>query len=310
MRGERVRRGWWRSLEGGVTSCPNCNATTCAGLTTHDYNRRCSTESFHYARCAGCHLIWLQDPPPDLAVYYPPGYVPGLSPGRMARIAKKESYQVGHVLRHVRPGRLIEVGAGAGIFALQAKDAGFDVTAIEQDATSCRTIEDVVGARAVCSNEPARAISEEAPARAIALWQSLEHLVDPWSLLDAAADNLQGGGVLAIATPNPEAFSLKILGARWPHLDAPRHLWLFPLTLLTQRLRQAGLYLCEAVFEDRGAVAWNNFAWQRALSNLSSSRAWSTASFGTGLLIGTLLRPLELSERCASFTAIFRKPEQ
>ena len=107
-------------------------------------------------------------------------------------------------------------GGGGRDIRVQAKDAGFDVTAIEQDATSCRTIEHVVGARAICSNEPACAISEEAPARAIALWQSLEHLVDPWSLLDAAADNLQGGGVLVIATPNPEAFSLKILGALAP----------------------------------------------------------------------------------------------
>ena len=73
------------------------------------------------------------------------------------------------------------------------------------------------------SDAPGRAsetLAELPPSRVIAAWHVLEHVPRPWALVDAAADNLESGGALVIATPNPRAFGFGVLGGRWPHVDA------------------------------------------------------------------------------------------
>ena len=60
------------------------------------------------------------------------------------------------------------------------------------------------------------------------MFQIIEHLIDPWDTLQAAAESLLPGGVLVVATPNPGAFQFRFLRGRWTHVDAPRHTALIP----------------------------------------------------------------------------------
>ena len=71
------------------------------------------------------------------------------------------------------------------------------------------------------------------------MWHVIEHLRRPWEVIERAAANLQDGGVLAIATPNPRALQFKLLRRRWAHLDAPRHLFLIPSRRARASLRRA-----------------------------------------------------------------------
>jgi hypothetical protein len=98
------------------------------------------------------------------------------------------------------------------------------------------------------------------------------------------------------------------MGSRWPHLDAPRHLWLFPIEVLSERLDRVGLQMVAGILDDPGAASWNRFAWIRLMTNLVSSRAWTAASFAVGSTMAAVLRPIELGRRSASYTAIFGKP--
>ena len=54
------------------------------------------------------------------------------------------------------------------------------------------------------------------------MWSVLDEVEDPWGRLDAAARNLEPGGVLALAMPNPGSFQFRMTRGRWPHVDAPR----------------------------------------------------------------------------------------
>lgn len=286
-----------------------CRGTWQPWLTTSDRNRRTDDIRFTYLRCTICRLVRLEHVPADLGRYYADAYYEIPSLARLRQISAAESYQLGILLPHARRGRLLEIGPAWGQFALQAKLAGFDVSGIEMDARCCEYLRNVVGVTAYQSAAPHEVIGTLEPQDAAVMWQVVEHLPDPWRTLTAIARNLVPGGSLVIATPNLGALSLAMMGAAWPHIDAPRHVWLIPLASLVRHATTVGLEFVKAHFADKGAIRWSLFAWQRLLMNAASGRTATTAAYLAGTCIGALMAPLEVGmRRPASYTAIFRKP--
>lgn len=234
---------------------------------------RISAERFRYYTCGRCGLVFLRPIPADLGRYYSDAYytIPE-SRERLAHVASAYRYQVDLLRRFVTTGRLVEIGPGTGAFTYLAKQAGFEVTAIEMDERCCRFLREVVGVEAIHSDDPASILSRLAPAQAIILSHVVEHLVEPWTCLDVAAQRLEPGGILLVATPNPDAFQFRLMGAWWPHVDAPRHLHLIPLPSLTAWLAARGLSCVYATSNDIGGRGRNVFRWQRALMNLIARR--------------------------------------
>ncbi len=137
------------------------------------------------------------------------------------------------------------------------------------------------------------------------MWQVVEHLADPWAVLAAAAGNLEPGGILVVATPNPDALSLRLLGARWPHLDAPRHLWLIPVAVLDEFLGARGLRRVMLTEADPGGRRWNRFTWRRALASAGAPPGPAALLGG---LVALALRPLERRPgRGSCYTAVYRR---
>ena len=192
---------------------------------------------------------------------------------------------------------------------MQAVDAGFDVTVIEMDAAMCDHLTTTLGVTALCSSAPHEALAGLPPSRVIAMWHVLEHLPDPWATLDAAAANLEPGGVIVIAVPNPQALGARVLGARWPHVDAPRHLFLIPAATLARRAEHAGLELVLQTSDDQAARHWNAFGWNYALRLPGSGRFVQHAAQAAGTGIAALLAPIERRDlRGAAYTMVLRKP--
>ena len=211
-----------------------------------DRNRETSRERFPYARCRTCGTVFLVAPPADLARYYAERLLPlrlrgraGLEGRRAAEQAA--SYRVELLRAHTEPGRLIEIGAGTGAFAVAAQAAGFQVSAIEMSERCCRYLSEREAIEAICSDRPLEAIASLAPARAVALWHVLEHLRNPAEVLARVAEKVEPGGVLALAVPNPRSLQFRLLRTRWVHLDAPRHLCLMPPAALIDRGRELGM---------------------------------------------------------------------
>lgn len=278
---------------------------------TSDRNRGIGDRRFEYRRCDACGTTSLADVPADLADYYPDEYyvLPSLEEQRA--IARGEAYRMGFVAPHASGGQLTEVGPGTGVFAVQAQDAGFDTVAIEMDERASRYLRDVIGIRVITSDEPERVLETLAPSRVVALWHVLEHLPRPRECLEAAAGNLEPGGVLVVAVPNPHSLGFRILRGRWPHVDAPRHLCLIPAPTLVERLGALGLEPVELSTDDAGARHWNRFAWQYALGTPADGRLrWLAARFA-GAAVAAALAPLERrGRRGATYTAVFRKPDR
>ncbi len=139
----------------------------------------------------------------------------------------------------VRPGRLLDVGCGAGEllehFAAQGwAPYGIDPSAAAADAARRRGAEAHEG---TLLDHPWQGETFDA----IAFEHSLEHVVEPVPALEQARALLAPGGVLAIAVPNWSSWQRRLFGDRWAMLDMPRHQQHFSPRALTRLADKLGL---------------------------------------------------------------------
>jgi SAM-dependent methyltransferase len=289
--------------------CPLCGGAATLALTARDRNRELSDELFRYRRCQVCGVYSLINVPADLGRFYPSEYYELPDAARVDALVPAEMHKLELIRRFADPpGRLVEVGPGSGVFAYAARRADFDVTAIEMDERTCAHLRDTIGIQAVQSARPEASLTELPPSRAIALWHVVEHVPEPWALLDAAAANLEPGGALALATPNPDSLQFRLLRARWAHVDAPRHLFLLPLDAVRARAEAAGLRLAHVTTTDPAGRHWNRFGWEYALRRRPASGPASRPVAGAALGLTLAMRPLEhTGMRGTAYTAVFVK---
>jgi len=291
-----------------LTVCSFCNNQLELLFKTRDLNRRISQKDFIYLRCPTCKLISISEIPDDLGNYYAEGYYVIPSLDKLKRIARAERFKIEMIKKFAMSGALLEIGAAFGVFAYQAKQAGFKVDAVEMNERCCQYLEKEVGINVIKSDAPQKAVESMAKHDVIAMWHVLEHLADPWKCLSALADNLSPRGILIVATPNPQSFQLKVMGAQWPHIDAPRHLNIIPKEVLEDYLKRHELELVMVTTDDQGGRSWNKFGWQRWLMNCFSKKWIQRACFVLGYFVSL---PMALWDRksfngCA-YTAIFQK---
>ena len=291
-------------------SCPRCGGPASHAFSATDRNRATTDETFSYQRCDVCGVIWNPSPPADLERYYSSNYhgeFPGLA--ELGAAADSERQRLWFLTQGVAPGRMAEIGPSHGVFAFAARRAGWDVTALEMDADCCRHLSEVVGVTAVNTADPVSVLGTLPPSRAIAMWHVIEHVPDPWDVLRAVAENLEPGGVLGVATPNPDSLQARVFGARWVHLDAPRHLTLIPFDALVSEARSAGLELQAAVTNDELGTIIGRNGWSRSVSPppallLPGPRVEDIV----GGVVQRVLAPVERRGlRGAAYTAVFRK---
>ncbi len=289
-------------------TCPRCKKVSGLAFKTQDVNRKVTHDNFFYRICPDCNLIFLSNIPLDLDAYYGEEYYCFPSLEKIKSVAAKESYQLAMVTAFVKSGRLLEVGPGSGVFAFQAKTAGFEVEVIEREAKGCRFLSDKLGVKAIQSNLPHAALETERKYDVVALWHVIEHLPFAWEFISKAAVKLNERGVLLIATPNPSALQFRLQGASWPHVDAPRHLSLIPLELLIKHLDPFGLKPVLISFSDKGARSWNRFGWQRYLMNRFSGSLMQKFAFCLGYLISLPMSVFEGKKaRSSAYTVVFQK---
>jgi 2-polyprenyl-3-methyl-5-hydroxy-6-metoxy-1,4-benzoquinol methylase len=294
---------------GNTTTCSACGSAMQPLFDTRDHNRLVSDEVFRYVRCPRCELISLENVPADLGRYYAQNYYAVPPDATMLeRAAEPERYKIELVQRYATSGRLLEIGPSWGAFCLLAKRAGFAVEAIEMDPRCCAFLNSQIGVRAICSTDEAAALEQAGVPDVIALWHVFEHLRDPWRLLAAAAARLAPGGLLLIATPNPNSWQFRLFGPRWTHVDAPRHVHLIPAELLRRRAEALGLEELLCTTTDPGSIGWNTFGWSWSLASFVPAGILRRAVRFGARLLAPLAAPIERREGAGSaYTAVFRK---
>lgn len=293
-----------------ASSCGACGQKMHRFFTARDYNRGVTQQEFHYHRCPDCGFISLVNVPENIGEYYSSGYymLPA-SEVALEHGAEHERYKIEIVQQFVKSGAVLEIGPSWGAFCLLAKRAGFAVEAIEMDRICCDFINSKLGIKAINRNDERAAFDEAKPADVIALWHVIEHLRDPWALIARAVQQLNPNGILVIAAPNPDAFQFSIFGARWTHVDAPRHVHLLPVSLLRKKLNELGLKELLTTTTDQGSLGWNEFGWTFSLANMVKSPLLKRLLRIVGRVLNRLFSFYEGVEgRGSGYTVVFRKP--
>ena len=141
---------------------------------------------------------------------------------------------------HGGPGRLLDVGAGTGLFLEAAARRGWDGGGVEVSAVAVRL------AAGITSLPVRTGQLEDVPVGerydAVTLWDVLEHLPDPRAALVRVRHLLDRGGVVAISLPSVASLRSRLRGSRWRYYQPSYgHISHFSPSTLRLLLQQAGL---------------------------------------------------------------------
>jgi SAM-dependent methyltransferase len=195
-------------------------------------------EPCELARCPRCGsavtLDWAPPPPANGALPEPAPRLASLAAPLLSAFDRRRL----RLLRaHVAaPARLLDAGAGRGRFVAAARRAGYDAAGIEADPARAAVAGPAVRATAVED-----AAIEAASLDAITCWHVLEPVADPGAATARLASWLRPGGVLLVGAPNLASLQARLGGARWYHLDLPRHRTHFTVAGLHALLARHGL---------------------------------------------------------------------
>ncbi len=232
--------------------CPACNATSAEPVFVGNTSR--AQRCFGYidpvkvwVRCSACDLVRVSRPPSDddLVAYY------AALRGDGGDIRPPDARQLMHdilsaeailerIVRHSLPNRrLLELGSAWGAFCAAAHVQDFEAIGLELAPGPVRYAQQVLGVDVRLGGAP-----NDIPNGSfgvIALWEVIEHFLDPNAILRLLADRLAPGGVLALSTPCLDHPVHRALGMGDPMWLVPGHLVYYSKKTLRAALAQAGL---------------------------------------------------------------------
>jgi len=295
--------------------CARCETSLDRLLNARDFNQESTREEFSYFKCPSCGCISLHPTPQEMGKYYVNNYRPYQIPETADDLQFALS-QIAHrlelITQHKTSGRLLEIGPSFGAFSLGAKNAGFEVSAIEIDPMCANFMNTALQIPTDCTPDTIAAIEGLGIAfDVIAMWHSIEHLPDPWGVLEACASKLAPGGLLVVAAPDPSCLQFRIFQRYWVHLDAPRHLYLIPARTLIGAAADLGLEFISCNTRDLDGRQLNRMGWSVSLNNLLGFRNPRTLFRRIcSKLLTMVFYPIEVcANQGACYTIMLRKPD-
>ena len=160
----------------------------------------------------------------------------------------KARHQIQHMfLEDMKPGKLLDVGCGNGVFLRRMRRLGWSGTGIDFDAKAIENATKLHGDGLTFMNtDLSGARFPDNSFHAVTMSHVIEHIPDPVGLLVESRRILKQGGRLVVTTPNVRSFGHQKFQDCWSGLDSPRHLRIFSLSALQKCARQAGFNTMKA----------------------------------------------------------------
>lgn len=147
-----------------------------------------------------------------------------------------------HISRYSASGRLLDIGCSNGSFIKCAQLSGWDACGLELETSSYEIAKNhglhVYNNDLLAQNFPGNYF------QVVTMWQVIEHLEDPHSILGEIYRILAGGGVLAISTPNIDSIGWHLLKEKWGAVEPNAHPHLFTTSGLCKIASRCGFSTC------------------------------------------------------------------
>ncbi len=199
-------------------------------------------------KCRSCGLVYLYPRPSEKEIgeYYRKSYFENENDIGVAHPHTQQEIQQG-VNRHLgqvdslkrKPGRLLEIGCGNGLFLKAAQTQGWDVLGVEISKWASEYASERLGIR-VLSGKLDEVELEKDYFDVVALFHCLEHHLNPLNTLRRVRELLKSDGMLVIALPNINSIDRICYGKKWRGYRMPFHLYHFSTKTLTKMLNKAG----------------------------------------------------------------------
>ena len=205
-------------------------------------------EGFPYRRCPHCTLVYPSPRPRPqfihqqyvsgrFASFHQEVYLPS-APYRMATIFRE---RVEEILRPLVPkGRLLDIGCGSGHFLKVAFDAGYEVHGLEMNPQMVEYATRELSLPNVRCATLKEAEYAEGYFDVVTLWDVLEHVEYPGSLLASVRRVVRPGGWVFAYTENFDSFNLFITGMYSEIIAPDVHLRHYSPAAFRREFQQAG----------------------------------------------------------------------
>lgn len=194
-------------------------------------------ERFRLVKCKNCGLVYLSPGPTkkNSSKYYPQETY--WSPKRNA--FKTYYHLYNFIFSEIKKGRILDIGAGTGLFLSYFKKKGWDVTGVEVSATACKAAKKFFNINLITGD----LLNIKLPSKSfdlVTLNNVIEHLHDPKNTLIKIHKLLDENGLIMISCPNIKGFGAQLFKKKWYGIDSPRHLYQFERRTLEKILTESG----------------------------------------------------------------------
>ncbi len=269
-------------------NCPLCNSNDEVLLFTKS--------GFNHVKCKNCRLVYVnptlnEEKLHDLYLDED-SYNKVLMNNLQIELDRKRfKYNLEIVSSYVeKPGRLLDIGAGPGIFVQVAKEMGWEPTAIEFNNFCVNRIKSL-GIKCI-----EKTIDEaELPDRSfdcIVMWAVFEHLINPHKMLEQINRILKQNGILAILVPNIDSLAARIMQEECATFSGDTHINFFNNETLTKILEMNGFKVLESetVFSE--------------ISTIKNYLNFDTTEFGNDIQDFDFLSPKFIHENLMGYCLI------
>lgn len=127
-------------------------------------------------------------------------------------------------------GKLLDIGAGVGLFVDEARRAGFDAQGMEPSNSAVFTAKKNFNIS--LTNKEFNSSDIKSSASIILINHVLEHMIDPREIILHVQRVLEPTGVLVIGVPNFGSILARLKKDRWQNLIPRQHRWHFTMKTL------------------------------------------------------------------------------
>ncbi len=165
---------------------------------------------------------------------------------------------------HRSSGRLLDVGCAAGFFLDVARDVGFETHGIDVAVPMLAHARDTLGLENIREGTLESAGYPDGAFDVVTMWDVIEHLRDPLTVLREVRRVLADDGLFVLETQNVKSLFARMTGRRWHHYKMLEHLYHFDPRTLTTLLDRAGFEVVRWTSRRAGKYVSMAFIHERA----------------------------------------------